>query len=112
MTAETDLNFPFPKKSIYNDCNIFMVSWWGTDSYFNNKLIQICDIEMMTSEYGSSGSFESIVRSKSIGHTHIQAEEVISVQNQHQLMDQFTNHILMIHTQEVTLVGYHNQLPK
>ena len=24
------------QKSIYNDYNILLVSWWGTDSYFNN----------------------------------------------------------------------------
>ena len=45
-----------------------MVSWRETDSYFNNEQIQIGDIEIMTSEYSSSGSFESRVRSKSIGH--------------------------------------------
>ena len=26
-------------KSIYNDTNIFMVSWWGKYSYFNNEQI-------------------------------------------------------------------------
>ena len=45
-----------------------MVSWWGIDSYFNIETIQICDIEILISAYGSSGSFESRVRSKSIGH--------------------------------------------
>ena len=30
-----------------------MVSWWGTDLYFNNEQIQIGDIEIMTSSYGS-----------------------------------------------------------
>ena len=38
-----------------------MVSWWGTNSYFNNKQIQICDIEIMTSAYDSSGLFGSKV---------------------------------------------------
>ena len=38
---------------------------------------------------------------------HIQAEEVISVQNQHQYMDQLTNMIWIFHTWEVTSVGYH-----
>ena len=52
---ETDLNFPFPKKIIYTDSNIFVVSWLGTDSYFNNKKIKIGNIEIMTSAYGSSG---------------------------------------------------------
>ena len=32
---ETALNFPISKIT-YNDSNILMVSWWGTDSYFNN----------------------------------------------------------------------------
>ena len=45
-----------------------MVSWWGIDSYFNIEQIQVHDIENMISEYGSSGSFGSIVRSKYIGH--------------------------------------------
>ena len=45
-----------------------MVSWWETDSYFNNEQIQICDIECITSAYGSSGLFGSRVRSKFIGH--------------------------------------------
>ena len=45
-----------------------MVSWWGVDSYFNNEQIQIGDIEIMTDTYGSSGSFGSILRSKSIGN--------------------------------------------
>ena len=30
-----------------------MVSWGGTDSYLNNEQIQIGDIEIMTSAYGS-----------------------------------------------------------
>ena len=45
-----------------------MVSWWGTDSYFNNEQIQIGDIEIMTAAYGSSGSFGSRLSSKKIGH--------------------------------------------
>ena len=45
-----------------------MVSWWVTDLYFNDEQIQIVNIEIMTSAYGSSGSFESRVRSKSIGN--------------------------------------------
>ena len=62
---ETALNYSI-RKSIYNYLNRFMVSWWGTDSYFNNGQIQIGDIELMTALYGSSGSFGSIVRFKSI----------------------------------------------
>ena len=53
---------------IYNYYNIFMVSWWVTDSYFNNELIQTGDIEIMSSAYGSSGSFGSWVMCKSIGN--------------------------------------------
>ena len=45
-----------------------MVSWWGTDSYFNNETIHIGDIDMMNSAYGSSRSFGSKQRSKYIGH--------------------------------------------
>ena len=45
-----------------------MVSWWGTNSNFNNEPIQISDAELMNSVYGSLVSFGSIVRSKSIGH--------------------------------------------
>ena len=43
-----------------------MVSCWGTDSYFNNEPIQIDYIKMITSAYGSPGSFGLRVRSKSI----------------------------------------------
>ena len=49
--------------------NRLMVSFWETDSYFNNELIQIDANEMMNSAYGSSELFVSIVRSKYIGHT-------------------------------------------
>ena len=45
-----------------------MVSWWVTDSYLNNELIKIGDIEIITSAYGSSGLFRSRVGSKSIGN--------------------------------------------
>ena len=45
-----------------------MVSLWGTDSYLNNEQIKIGDIDIMTYTYGSSGSFGSRVRSKSIGN--------------------------------------------
>ena len=45
-----------------------MVSSWVTDSYLNNENIQIGDIELTNTAYGSSGSFGSILRSKSIGH--------------------------------------------
>ena len=58
----------YSEKSIYNDMNRFLVSWWGTDSYFNNELIQISDIWIMTAEYFSSGSYVSIVRTKFIEH--------------------------------------------
>ena len=40
---ETALNYTI-QRSVYNDYNIFMVSWWKTDSYFNNEHIQIGDI--------------------------------------------------------------------
>ena len=40
----------------------------GIYSYFNNGLIQIRDIYIMTDAYGSSRSFGSIVRSKYILH--------------------------------------------
>ena len=43
---------------IYIDPNIFMVSWWGTNSYLNNEHIKIGDTEIMTAAYSSSGSFE------------------------------------------------------
>ena len=44
--------------------------------------------------------------------TNIQVEEIISVQNQHQYMDQFITVILIVNTQEVTPIGYHMQLLK
>ena len=64
---ENTLNFLL-RNIIYNYPNIFVVSWWGTYSYFNHEQIQIGHIEIMTAVYGSSESFGSIVRSKSIGH--------------------------------------------
>ena len=67
MTKKNILSYPIPR-IIYNDPNRFMVSWWGTDSYFNNEKIQIGYIELMNAVYGSSGSFGSRVRYTSIGH--------------------------------------------
>ena len=55
-------------KSIYNYHAIFMIYWWGRDSYFNNKQIQIKYVVLMNSAYGSSGSFGSRVGSKYIVH--------------------------------------------
>ena len=46
-----------------------MDSWLVTDSLFNNEIIQIGDIYIMTSTYALSWSFGSRVRSKYIGHT-------------------------------------------
>ena len=43
-----------------------MVSWWGSNSYFNKDQIKIGDIKMITSAYGQSGSFGSGLRSKYI----------------------------------------------
>ena len=55
MTMETPLDFPIPKKSIQKYPNIFMVSRWGSDSYFNNEQIGFFIFEIMTSRYVSSG---------------------------------------------------------
>ena len=44
-----------------------MVYLWGKASYFNNELIQIGGIEIITPAYDSSGSSRSIVQSKYIG---------------------------------------------
>ena len=82
----------------------------GNRFIFQLWKIQIGDIEINTSAYGLSGSFGSRLRSKYIGNKHIQAEEVISIQNQHQCMDSFKNIILTIHTVDVTSVGYHKHL--
>ena len=43
-----------------------MLSWWKTDSHFNHEQNQIIDTKIITATYDSSGSFGSIVRSKSI----------------------------------------------
>ena len=45
-----------------------MVSYWRSDSYSNEELIQISDVEITNAEFCSSGSFGSRVRSKCIGH--------------------------------------------
>ena len=69
VTYNEDINcfeLSYSEKYVYNDPNIFMVSWWVIDSYFNNEQIQIGDTKIMTSAYGSSGSFVSIVGSKFI----------------------------------------------
>ena len=64
---ETDLSFRI-HKVIYAGHNIFMVSFWGRYSYFNNKKIKTRDVVLMNSEYRSSVSFGSRVGSKSIEH--------------------------------------------
>ena len=64
-TIENALSFLI-LKSIYNYSNIFMVSWWGTYSYLSDEQIQIGGVDIMTSSYGSSGSFGSRVSYKSI----------------------------------------------
>ena len=64
----------------------------------------------MTSVYCSSMSFGSRVRSKYIGHNTYTVKKIISAQNQHQFVEQLTNMIWIIHTQEVTLVDYRKQL--
>ena len=58
--------FSYSGNIIYNNSNKFMASWWGIDSYFNIEQIQIGDIEIMISTYGSSGLFGSRVRYKFI----------------------------------------------
>ena len=63
MITETSLTLIF-RKSIYNDHNRFMVSWWKRYSYFNNEQIQTGDVALMNYEYG----FGSLVRAKYIGH--------------------------------------------
>ena len=64
-----------------------MVSWWGIDSYLNIELIQIRDIGIMISAYGSLGLFGPRERSKYIEHNTYKVEELISVQDQHQFMN-------------------------
>ena len=44
ITMETDFRFPIPNIYICNYSNRFMVSWWVTNSYWNNEPIQIGDI--------------------------------------------------------------------
>ena len=102
----------YSEESIYNYPNRLMISWWVKDSYFNNEQIQIGDIWIMNHEYGSSGSFGSRVRSKSIEHnTYIYRRSNICSKPTpvHELVH---NYYLNYHTQEVTLVGYHKQLLK
>ena len=53
---ETDLSFHI-QKYIYNHQTILMVSWWGRDSYFNNKTNQTRDVVLRNAIYGSLGSF-------------------------------------------------------
>ena len=65
---ETAFNFTI-QNIIYIDSNIFMVSLWVIDSYLNNEKFKLVILKLWIlciSEYGSSGSFESRVRSKYI----------------------------------------------
>ena len=43
---EIDLNSLFPR-NIYNDYNRFMVSWWVTDSYFNNEKFKLVILKLL-----------------------------------------------------------------
>ena len=70
-----------------------MVSWWGTDSYFNHEQIEIAYIGIMTDEYASSGYFDQEYGPNLLEIAQIQVEALISVQNQHQFMNQLTNQI-------------------
>ena len=69
-----------------------MVSWWGTNSYFNNQHIKIGEIKIITSAYGSSGSFGSRVRSKFIGH-NTYTGRISNFRLKNIFMYQFTNMI-------------------
>ena len=53
MVMENVLNYSI-QKIIYYYSKIFVIYWWGTDSYFNNESIQIGDVEIMTAAYGLS----------------------------------------------------------
>ena len=91
MTMVTNLKYLLKYIYIYIYPNIFMVSWWGTDSYFSNKQIKISDNEIMTAVYGSSESFGSRVRSKSFGLNTYIGRRSNFFQNHHKFMDHFTN---------------------
>ena len=45
----------FRNTYIYNYLTILVVSWWGTGSYFDDKQIQIIDVELINAAHGSSG---------------------------------------------------------
>ena len=68
MIRVTLLGFHIRKNGVYEDYNQFMVSWWGSDSYFNNGKIKVSDIEIMNAVLGSSGKFGSRDRYKCIDH--------------------------------------------
>ena len=89
-----------------------MVSWLGIDSNFNIELNQICDIEIIISAYGSSGSFGSRVRSKYIGHNTCTGRKSDFRSKPTPIHGPVQNMVLIIHTREVTSVGYHKQLLK
>ena len=62
------MNFSFPKK-VYMMTLIDLWSHGGELNHISKmKKIQTCNIKIMNSEYGSSVSFGSRVRSKYIGH--------------------------------------------
>ena len=47
--------FSYTDHGIYDDHSRCMVSWWGRASYLNSEQIQMSDIEIMNSAFGSSG---------------------------------------------------------
>ena len=71
------------ENSIYDDPSIFMVSWWGIDSYLNSKKIQMSDIEIMNAAFGSSRFLDQDLGQNVLCIRFIQVEGATSVQNQH-----------------------------
>ena len=47
LTMATILNYPIHNIYRYNGPNRFMVSWWETDSYFNNDIFKLAIFKLL-----------------------------------------------------------------
>ena len=77
----------YSENSKYNYSNKSMLSWWGIDSYFNIEQIQIRYIKLWSLHMVRRDCLDPEYGPNLLNIKPIQAEKLISVQNQHQLMD-------------------------
>ena len=66
-----------------------MVSWWGRYSYFNHEKFKLVILNLLMLHMVYQDLLNQELGQNLLDRTHIEVEEVISVQTQHQYMDQF-----------------------